>query len=384
MSFALSLLILGTAAEPPIIVTAPRTEQALAECLARRCGVREDAITSIRHAQAQFSDGAYPEARKTLLASLHRNRRANDQDPRALSALWHALARVTLHNGDLQEYRRAALRSGSILARSTAVTPSERARGEVQMADALSMTGDPDGAVRGYRRVGNTARASGDVELAQIMELRAIYARSTFDGRPAARRALERAAQDGTLMPRARTAALALAAQLQTRPGAKSEALLNDVPVQPADAPTMLLWAPKTSLSEQREAVNRALANNDSTLFNLLQPRSSEAKRYSWVDIGFWIRPDGRVEEVEVLRGSQQQGWTKDVVRSVKGRRYAAFQAGSDADGRYKIERVTLTFEHQTPSGSLIRRRTGLPSYRFEELRVEQGGRLTGSPAQAN
>jgi hypothetical protein len=378
MFLIVTLLAAAGAEPPPIIVTAkPQTAKALAECLARKCGTREDAVASIHHAQAQFADGEYPDARKTLLASLARNRGQDNADPRAMSALWHALARVTLHNGDLQEYRRAALRSGSILARADTVTKSEQVRGEVQIADALSMTGDPDGAVRRYRAVGRDARTRGDVELAEMMELRAVYARSTFDGRPAARRKLERAAEDAALTPRARMAARGLAAQLQDRPG-KVQALLDDVPVQSADAPLLLLRTPQSVLGKQREAVNRALANDDWVLFTMLQPRGGEARPYSWADIGFWVRPDGSVQEAEVLRGSRNLSWTKDVLRTVQGRRYAPFAAEAGSEGRYKIERVTLTYEHQTPAGSLIRRRSGLPSYRFEELKIENGS--TTSP----
>lgn len=372
MSLAVALLLLA-GAEPTktIVVEAPRTAQALDECLERRCGVREDAVASIRHAQAQFALGDYVDARKTLLASLDRTRGADRADPRARSALWHALARVTLHNGDMQEYRRAALRSGSILARADTVTPSERVRGEVQIADALAMSGDSDGAVRRYRKVGATARQGGDAELAQLMGLRAIVARAGLDGRPQARRALERAATDPELTPRARTAALALAAQLQDGRAEKTAALLDQVPVQSADASPMLLWAPTDPLSDQKQAIARAVANNDFTLWNMLQPRSGEARPYSWADIGFWIRPDGRVEEAEVLRGSRNQGWTRQVLRVVSGRRYAPFAAQPGSEGRYKVERVTLTYDHQAPAGSLIRRRSGLPTLRYEELRIE-------------
>lgn len=365
------LLLAGSEPTKTIVVEAPRTRQALADCLGRKCSVREDAVASIRHAQAQFALGEYVDARKTLLASLGRNRGAERVDPRAMSALWHALARVTLHNGDMQEYRRAALRSGSILRRAETVTPSERIRGEVQVADALGMTGDAEGAVRRYRKVGQTAQANGDVELAQLMRLRATVARAGLDGRPQARRALERAAADPELTPRARTAALALAAQLQDGRAEKVEGLLDQVPLQSSDAAPMLLWAPIDTLSEQRQAIARAAANNDFTLFSMLQPRSGETKAYSWADIGFWIRPDGRVDDAEVLRGSRTQGWTKEAVRVVAGRRYAPFRAEPGSEGRYKVERVTLTYDHQTPTGSIIRRRSGLPVYRFEELRIE-------------
>lgn len=372
MSAILLLAALAAPEPPPIIVTARvQTAKALADCLARKCGVREDAIASIQHAQAQFADGQYPEARKTLLASLNRNRRATGEDPRALSALWHALARVTLHNGDLVEYRKASLRAGSIMARATSVTESERIRGEVQVADALASAGDPDGAVRRYRSVAAQARSRGDDELSQMLELRAIYARSSFDGKPEARRKLERAAGDPSLTPRARAAAASLAAQLQEEGSSKTAALLESVPVQPEDAPTQLIFAPKDALTHQREAINHAVANNDTVLFNILQPHAADHFRYSWADVGFWIRPDGRVADAEILRGSNEQRWAKEVLRVVQGRRYSPFQAEPGSEGRYKIERATLTFEQTTPVGSFIRRRAGLPSLRFEELKVE-------------
>lgn len=377
---ALLMALSAAAAPPTIVVIAPRTEKELAECLARKCGVREDAIASIHHAQAQFAQGAYTDARKTLLASLRRNRTAAGQDPRAVSALWHALARVTLHNGDMDEYRRASLRAGSILARSNSVSLAEQVRGEVETADALSVTGDTEGAVRRYLKVAEAARARGDAELAQLMNLRSIYARSGLDGRPAARRALEKAARNAALTPRARTVALALAAQLQEGRGAKAGALLDEVPVQAADAPPMLLWAPKDRFTEQREAINRGLANNDPTLLNLLQPRASDALGYGWIDIGFWIRPNGRVEEAEVLRGKGGEAWATDMLKAIQRRRYAPYRAELGSEGRYKIERVTLTYDHMTPVGSLIRRRSGLPHYRFEDLKIEQDAQERTEP----
>jgi len=369
----IGFIVLALAAsEPTIVVTARRqTEAALAECLARGCGVREDAVASILHAQVQFAEGNYPAARKTLRSSLDRISGAVGQDPRAVSALWHALARVTLHNGDMQEYRKAALRSATILAEASSVTPQERQMGQVQIGDALAAGGDVEGAVRRYRSVGKLAGEQGDMELAQLMSLRAIYARSGIYGRSSVRSALERELQNTSLTPRARTVATGLIARLQDKDTSLSVAALDQVPVQAADAPNLLLWAPKDKLTQQQEDIARAAANNDFTLLNILSPRSSEAKIYHWADIGFWIRPDGRVEDAQMVRGKADQSWAKEVVKLVQGRRYAPFETELGTQGRYKIERVTLTYEHMTPRGSLIRRRSGLPSYQFEELKTE-------------
>lgn len=377
MSFVLTLLALLASVEPTIVVTAQRaTETALEECLARKCGVREDAVASILHAQTQFAEGNYPAARKTLRASLVRNQGATEQDPRALSALWHALARVTLHDGDVDEYRRAALRSATIIANATSVTPQERQMGEMQVGDALAAGGDIDGAIRRYRRVGKMAADKGDVELEQLMALRAINARSGIQGRLAVRSAIEREMQNPNLTARARTVGLALIAQLQDKNAGPEIVALDSVPVQSADAAPLLLWAPKDKLTEQREAIARAAAVNDFTLLNILLPRSSEAKLYHWADVGFWVRPDGRVEEARMLRGKAEQSWAQDVVKLVQERRYAPFSAEPGSQGRYKIERVTLTYNHMTPGGSLIRRRSGLPSYQFEDLKVEDSEKM--------
>ena len=108
-------------------MTAQRvTQTALEQCLARYCDAREDIVASIIHAQTLFAQGSYLAARKILRSSLDRNQGANEQDPRAVSALWHGLARVTLHNGDIDEYRRAALRSATIIANASSVTQRER------------------------------------------------------------------------------------------------------------------------------------------------------------------------------------------------------------------------------------------------------------------
>ena len=358
-------------------MTAQRvTQTALEQCLARYCDAREDIVASILHAQTLFAQGSYLAARKILRSSLDRNQGANEQDPRAVSALWHGLARVTLHNGDIDEYRRAALRSATIIANASSVTQRERQMGEMQIGDALAASGDTDGAIRRYRRVGKMAADQGDLELEQLMAVRAINARAGTHGRSAVRSAIEREMSNPNLTPRARTVGLALIARLQDKKASPEITALESVPVQSADAPSLLLWAPKDKLSEQHEAIARAAAVNDFTLLSILLPSSSEAKHYHWADIGFWIRPGGRVEAARMLRGRADQSWAKDVVKLVQDRRYAPFQAEPGSQGRYTIERVTLTYEHMTPRGSLIRRRSGLPSYQFEELKADDSEKM--------
>jgi hypothetical protein len=365
-------LFVAATTEPTIVVTARRpTEVALEACLKRRCSVRDDATASILHAQTLFADGKYPAARKILQASLARNRNAVDEDPRALSALWYALGRVTLHDGDMVEYRRAVLRSAKIMANASGVTPEERQIGEIELGDAFAANGNVAAAKRHYLRVGKLAADQGDQELAQLMTLRAINAQSGIHGRLQVRNALLRALEKPNLTPRARTVATAMVARLEGGDINPKSTRLDSVAVQTAEAPPLLLWAPKDKFTEQREALARAAGVGDPTLERILLPTSGEMKFYRWVDIGFWIRPSGQVEDIQLLKGMVENGWVKDVVQLIQGRRYAPFEAPPGAPGRYKVERVTLTYEHMVPRGSLVRRRSGLPSYQFEDVRIE-------------
>jgi len=95
---------------------------------------------------------------------------------------------------------------------------------------------------------------------------------------------------------------------------------------------------------------------------------SSDLASIQWVDVGFWIRPDGHTEEAEILRGSRSPAWAPAILKQVAGRRYAArAKVGEeDASGSYRIERVTPKYQYVVPKGSVIRRR--VPAAGFEIL----------------
>ena len=62
-----------------------------------------------------------------------------------------------------------------------------------------------------------------------------------------------------------------------------------------------------------------------------------------WIDVGFWVRADGRVEELEIVRRSADASWADPLLASIRGRRYAAGDAAT-----YRLERYTYTsgFQH--------------------------------------
>lgn len=84
-----------------------------------------------------------------------------------------------------------------------------------------------------------------------------------------------------------------------------------------------------------------------------------------WVDIGFWVNPDGRVGDIEVLRGQGSRDWLKPVLSHLNSRIYAPLKKdGNDGiPGFYMIERYTLTARWVNDStGTRMRRRDAVPT----------------------
>ncbi|HEV7234389.1 MAG TPA: hypothetical protein VGN36_09085, partial [Sphingorhabdus sp.] len=80
-----------------------------------------------------------------------------------------------------------------------------------------------------------------------------------------------------------------------------------------------------------------------------------------WVDIGFWISADGKVDEPEILRSMGTTDWTDVVVKSIKSRIYAPLKASKDGSspGVYAVERFSLTAGYvDAVTGTRIRKRS--------------------------
>ena len=87
-------------------------------------------------------------------------------------------------------------------------------------------------------------------------------------------------------------------------------------------------------------------------------PRNFEDR---WMDVGFWVGPDGRVNDVEILRTEGSGDWTKSVTDSIGTRVYAPIRSknGEAHPGFYLVERYTYTARYmQDITGSRIPRRS--------------------------
>ena len=89
----------------------------------------------------------------------------------------------------------------------------------------------------------------------------------------------------------------------------------------------------------------------------------------NWVDVGFWVTPDGKVNDAEVLRSRGDTFWAQPLLRSVQGRIYSP---SSDPDGTYRVERYTWTslweYDH---TGTHMRQRSAAGRIEFLDLTAE-------------
>jgi hypothetical protein len=75
--------------------------------------------------------------------------------------------------------------------------------------------------------------------------------------------------------------------------------------------------------------------------------RLPENMRSMWIDIGFWVMPDGSVAGLELLRHGANPGWAAPLLESVRGRRYST--AGEPT---YRVERYSYTSRLEAATGS--------------------------------
>ena len=116
----------------------------------------------------------------------------------------------------------------------------------------------------------------------------------------------------------------------------------------------VLLHSDPIAMNEAQAA--RALAGGSD-----LNRISTQVVEKRWVDIGFWIGADGKVDEPEILRSQGDTDWTNAVLKAIKTRIYAPLKAAraGTAPGVYAIERYSLTAQYENDvTGTRIRQRS--------------------------
>ena len=355
-----------------IVVTGSRldqTERALRDCIARRCPPDEDIAATLAHAENQFVAGDYKDARRTLRASMGRNRGAAEQFPVEVSYLYRAGSRVSAHLGEGKEYEQYSWGIKRALKAGLPETDPRLIAADLEVAGMQSALGRPEKSRAIYEEAMADAARLNRPDLAAMAKLRLAWLSELEGYRPLARRQLREVAADRS--PAARTArlsALVLLARLDRQEGRSdsSDALIEELRSAGFTKPA-LLFSPEIRMPERYFESNPREEMNDNLKGVIpgetLRMMPTENFDDRWVDIGFWITPEGRVNDLDILRHSGPTYWAKPLLTSIAGRIYSP---SADPGGTYRVERYSYTSLWTDRLGTRIRQRG--PNARLEYL----------------
>ncbi|NJC35099.1 hypothetical protein GGR88_002613 [Sphingomonas jejuensis] len=367
MAIALSVLLLLQAApatdrEPPtIVIQARRAEEDLAACLARNCPPDEEIEAALDAAVQQFADGRYVDAKRVLGRTVARHRGHATENPRLFASLLATSATVAEHEGDDDLFRQRVYERTNLLRTELGPESLEAIMADLDTGNMLMKLGSPITAEASYRRAEEAALAAGRPRLAAAAMFRQAWlelSRGRYNrAESLASRAGEVAGADNVLVAEL---GRILAVRIAYAKGdeAESSRLLAALPGRTRPAPLLITAPPIPPLNSPSQWVRPAEGMN------------------AFVDVGFWVRPDGRVEEVEVLRDNGRRAWFNPVVNRVADRRYAPFPSGEGDPGIYQIERYTLRPSYEVPYFSRISRRIG--SYHLKVASLTHMAEETG------
>lgn len=361
------------------------TGAALEECIKRQCPPDEDIAATLAHAENQFVSGDYDGARRTLRASMGRNKRFGKEYPMPVSDLLRANSRVAEHMGEGRDFQLSTLDMRNVLRDAYGEEDFRVLVAQVEVGDSRAKLGYPDEAERIYRDVEKRAIASKQYRVASFARLRlALIARVKLEDDPTD---YNRKVYIGRLdqlindpLPGGEEfvmAARVLRAREDRRTGsaASTDALVAEFAARGGtDRPTLLY-------AESIADIDPTADSPAGTQQGRAAWTTWSTNRYGqWVDIGFWIDANGHVTDVEVLRHSGDTDWAKPVMRSISKRVYAPLRKDGDATpGFYMVERYTLTARVNLggATGTHLRTRESRPRVEMIDLTPDQAPAAT-------
>jgi hypothetical protein len=357
MALMLPLLLQATPAPVDdgrtIVVTGRRladTERALKACLARKCPPKEDITATLAHAEAQFLEGAYPEARQTLGASRGRNARYAKELPVEVANLTRAYARLTSLDGRGDLSRTIGLDTLDALKAGLPANDPRVLMERLEAGDQYAKLGRIEAAVEVYDTVERQARTAALPIVEGHAMLRAAVLYGAAAGiehayRSESRKRIARIEKttDPALAP-FRNAAVLLKAQLAAYDGDKTaiDKAVANVRATPAARP-VLIHAP--AIDDEEVLADRPLAQ-----------KSGGSDKAQWVDVSFWITPNGSVRDIQQLRESDNLSgdWPVRAQRALAKRRYAPLALDPASPGVLRVERYSRINEAEAFTGSRI------------------------------
>lgn len=385
MAVPLALAVPAVAQETPaegvseneIIVTGTQLKdslRALEDCLDRGCSPEEDIRLSLAHAENQFLEGIYKDSQRTLRGSIRRTRDAADDLPVPVAGLYRASSRIAEHLGEAKDFQLATLDMLDTLEDGLGKDDPRTLVAEITVGDSRAKLGQPDDARRIYKRVEERAIGLGFNRVASFARLHnALLWQAEWEANKKAEwrydNMVEQLTQlrDNPLLGGEEFVLVAQVMQARIDRELGKDTSTEDLVRQFAesggvDRPVLLASAPLyTNEDRDREAARASSAAARLSTQSRDNPQ--------WVDVGFWINPEGRVEDFEILRSEGETGWVEQIQQHINSRRYAPINTEAGTPGFYQIERYTLTarYADQT-TGTRLRKRE--PTLRIEKLDI--------------
>lgn len=349
---ALLLLALAQVAPSPapneVVIVGRRAEKELAACLARACPPAQEVEASLQASVEQFADGRYTDARRTLQTAISRNKRHAAQLPGPISSLYATLATVAEHEGDTGLWRQASRSNVEILRAHLGRTDPATLTEELSFADDLVGQGMIRLADDSYDRVQQRAAATGQPQLAASAAFRrgwlALQQERFRDAQRFAETAVQLAGDKDAVMAELREI---MRTRIAVRKGddAAVDALAARLRQSAVTHPVLMYAPPIYDINPPRNELSPQARHHDRAI--------------RFADIGYWIRPDGKVADVEMLRTNGLGQWGPGISQHVRARRYVPLRLAGGQPGLYRIDRFTVRGNMGVPLGTRLRQRMG-------------------------
>lgn len=364
------------------------TEKRLRDCIARNCPPDEDIAATLAHAENQFLGGDYTGARSTIRKSIGRNKDEAKGYPVDVSGLYRAGATVDAHLGEHDDFLRSTVLVRDSLKAGLPETDPRILMAQLEVGDMRARLGFPDEAENYYKGVQKRADELGYPGVVALARLRlALLTSSRAEPgsdmvthyRAEARKLYTSIINDyeGRAPNVVLVAKIAMARldRAEGKGDSTTQLIAEYGPTTKAGNRPTLVFAPSLYNDESSNAANRAglgsAKSDDYGTSSTLSQMPMELFDNHWADVGFWVRPDGTVGDVEVLRSSGHRDWLKPVFTAIKGRRYTQTDTSPGDPGFFMMERYTITSHYRQVTGTRLRQRSPIPRIEMLDLTVE-------------
>jgi tetratricopeptide (TPR) repeat protein len=351
-----------------VVITGNRMLEALKKCLARRCTPEEEVEAAMNAGAENFAAGRYEEAKTILRQAISRNKKYGKLMPGPVSDLYATYADVTEHQGDIGAFRLATRESVDVLRRALGRGHPVALGASARVGDMWVKLGKTTSADSSYKEAAEDARRAGHPDMAAALTFRRAWLALGARDLARSRRLLADLEQSHGSDPRFAGLLRVLKARIAIARGdtETTDELVAALRGAGGAAPVLIYEPPypafhaggRSGMTTSGEVdIEAAWANGASLRGEIL-----------WADVGYWVRPDGRPGEIEILRPARNSEWAKPLVKHISARRYAPARETTGGVGTYRVERFTLRSAFDVPTGSRIKQRTGTPTLHVIDL----------------